>query len=171
MSEPISPQPVRDYRPEYVPAYVANGLIGLRCQRIPFRIGTAMVNGFAGLDVTDGLEGFAQVPFPLAADVAVGRVRLSEHEHLVEFIEQRYDFSTATLSTELAYHVDDVTVRIEVTQFCSHTQPVVVLQEIAIRVDRSAQIAVAVGVDPAGKPGRGTWQDKPSGKTGDERPD
>ncbi len=171
MSEPISPPPVRDYRPEYLPAYIANGLIGLRCPRVPFRDGTAMVNGFAGLDVTDGLEGFAEVPFPLGADLAVGRVRLSEHEELVEFTEQRYDFATATLTTELAYHVEDVTVRTTVTQFCSHTQPTVVMQELAIRVDRPTEIAIAVGVDPAGVPGHGSWQHQPSGKASDERPE
>jgi protein-glucosylgalactosylhydroxylysine glucosidase len=77
MSEPLSPPPVREWQPEYLPAYVANGLIGLPCGRIPFRDGVAMVNGFSGLGVEDGVEGFARAPFPLAADLSLDGVRLS----------------------------------------------------------------------------------------------
>src|SRR4051794_20775594 len=106
MSEPLSPPPVRDYRPDYIPAYIANGLTGLRCPRIPFRGGVAMLNGFAGLDVVDGLEGFARIPFPLGADVAINGVRLARASHLVEFVEQRYDFAVAELTTLLDYHVE-----------------------------------------------------------------
>ena len=77
MPEPLSPPPVRDYRPEYLPAYIANGVLGLRCPRIPFQGGVCMVNGFAGLDLRDGLEGFARAPFPLAADISLDGIRLS----------------------------------------------------------------------------------------------
>ena len=171
MPQPLSPDPVRDYRPEYVPAYLANGLVGLRCGRIPWRDGTAMVNGFAGLDVVDGLEGFARVPFPLAADVAINRVRISGAQHLVRFIEQRYDFGMAELTTILEFTVDDVTARVEVVQLCSHTQPTVVLQELRVSVDRAADLSIAVGVDPSGVPGSAEFRDKPSGKDTDERPD
>ena len=84
MTAPLSPDPVRDFRPEYIPAYIANVLIGLRCGRIPFRDGTSMVNGFAGLDVNDGLEGFARTPFPLGADLTINGLRLSHLGYLVE---------------------------------------------------------------------------------------
>ncbi len=69
MSEPISPPPVRDYRPEYLPAYLSSGLIGVRVGRVPFLVGSSIVNGFAGADPTTGFEGFARVPFLLAGDV------------------------------------------------------------------------------------------------------
>jgi protein-glucosylgalactosylhydroxylysine glucosidase len=171
MSEPLSPAPVRDYRPEFIPAYIANGIVGLRCRRIPFRDGIAMVNGFAGLDPVDHLEGFARVPFPLAGDVSINDIRLTKAPERVRFIEQRYDFSVAELTTILEFEIDDITARIETIQFCSHTQPTVVAQEIRVSVDRPAQIAIAVGVDPAGVPGSGEFQDKPAGKDTEERPD
>src|SRR4051812_11804751 len=148
MSEPLSPPPVRDYRPEYLPAYIANGIVGMRAGRIPFRNGTAIVNGFAGLDPNDGLEGFARVPFPLGADVSLGGVRLSHREELVRFVEQRYDFGRAELTTTLEFTVHETTARIEVTQFCSHTQPTVVLQELRVSVDRAADVAITLGIDP-----------------------
>src|SRR4051794_32405495 len=171
MPEPLSPDPVRDYRPEYIPAYIANGLIGLRCGRIPFRDGTAMVNGFAGLDVNDGLEGFARVPFPLGADLTINDVRMSHVGQLVRFIEQRYDFARAELTTVLEFDAGDTTAHIEVVQLCSHTQPSVVLQEIRVGVDRAADVAISAGVDPSGVSGNAAHHDRPSGKITDHAPD
>ena len=171
MPEPLSPQPVRDYRPEYIPAYIANGLIGLRCGRVPFRGGIAMVNGFAGSDVNDGLEGFAPVPFPLGADITVNDLRLSHLLHRTDLVEQRYDFGRAELTTVLDFHAGDTTARIEVLQLCSHTLPTVVLQEIRVRVDRAADLAVSGGIDPTGVPGNGQFQERPSGKLSEPTPD
>ncbi|MFL5717609.1 MAG: glycoside hydrolase family 65 protein, partial [Chloroflexota bacterium] len=113
MSPPLSPPPVREYLPNYLPAYIANGILGLRCGRIPFRNGVAMVNGFAGLDLTDGVEGFARAPFPLGADVSVDGIRLSGAIERVRFVEQRYDFGHAELTTILEYRMGEVTARIE----------------------------------------------------------
>ena len=155
MSDPISPPPVRDYLPHYLPAYIANGVLGLRCPRIPFLGGVSMVNGFAGLDVRDGLEGFARTPFPLGADISLDGVRLSQATECVTFREQRYDFSRAELTTVLDYRVGDTTARLEVLQFCSHQLPTVALQEIRVTVDRAADVIVSVGLDPTGVEGRG----------------
>jgi hypothetical protein len=171
VSEPLSPEPVRDYRPESIPPYIANGLIGLRCGRVPFRVGIAMVNGFAGLDINDGLEGFARVPFPLGADLTVNDLRLAHLLERAELVEQRYDFSRAELTTVFDFHAGDTPARIEVLQFCSHTLPTLALQEIRIRVDRAADVAVSGGIDPTGVPGHGEYREHPSGKLTDPTPD
>jgi hypothetical protein len=171
MSEPLSPPPVRDYRPEYLPAYIANGVVGLRCGRIPFRDGSCIVNGFAGLDVRDGLEGFARVPFPLAGDVAIDGIRLSRAAHLVEFVEQRYDFGRAELSTVLRFRVGDATARLEVLQLCSHQMPTVALQEIRVTVDRAADVVISLGLDPTEVEGRADYLERPSGKVTPDAPD
>jgi len=171
MSPPLSPPPVRDYLPTYIPAYIANGVIGLRCGRIPFRGGVAMVNGFAGLDVTDGVEGFARAPFPLGADVSIDEIRLSGATERVRFIEQRYDFGHAELTTILEYRIGETTARIEVLQFCSHRMPTIVVQELQVTVDRTADLILTVGVDPTGVDGQGTYADQPSGKITPEGPE
>jgi hypothetical protein len=49
VSAPINPRPVNEYRPEFLPAYVANGVVGLRVPRIP-QIDGLILNGFAGVD-------------------------------------------------------------------------------------------------------------------------
>src|SRR5205823_14699571 len=63
MSEPISPPPVTDYKPEYIPAYLSNGLIGLRVGRIPPIQGLAIVNGLAAIHPADEVEGFSRAPY------------------------------------------------------------------------------------------------------------
>jgi len=171
VSAPLSPPPVRDYRPEYIPAYIANGVIGLRCGRIPFRDGVAMLNGFAGLDIADGLEGFARAPFPLGADVSLDGIRLSGATHRVEFVEQRYDFSRAELTTLLDYTVGETTARLEILQYCSHSLPTIALQEIRVTVDRAADVILSVGIHPSGVDGQGSYRDRPSGKPSSEAPE
>lgn len=171
MPEPLSPPPVRDYRPEFIPAYIANGLVGLRCGRVPFRGGIAMVNGFAGLDVNDGLEGFARVPFALGADITIDDLRLSRMLERVQLVEQRYDFGRAELTTILDFRAGQTTARIEVLQLCSHTLPTVVMQEIRVQADRAADVAISVGIDPSGVPGHGEFLERPSGKLTDPTPD
>ena len=171
MPAPLSPPPVREYRPEYLPAYVANGVLGLRCPRIPFRGGVCMVNGLAGLDVRDGLEGFARAPFPLAADISLDGVRLSRAIERVRFVEQRYDFSRAELTTVLDYTIGDATARIDVLQSCSHQMPSIALQELRVTVDRASDVVVSVGIDPTGVEGRGEYPERPSGKVTPDAPE
>src|SRR5437016_4222946 len=53
VSAPISPAPVTNYKAEYIPAYLSNGLIGLRAGRIPLIEGLAIVNGLAAVHPVD----------------------------------------------------------------------------------------------------------------------
>jgi trehalose/maltose hydrolase-like predicted phosphorylase len=171
VTQPLSPPPVRVWRPEYLPAYIGNGLLGLRCGRIPFRDGTTMANGFAGLGIEDGVEGFARVPFALGGDVSLDGVRLSMAPDHVRFVERRYDFSTAELSTTVTFSIGEATARIEVLQFCNHQLPTIVQQEIRVTVDQAADVVISVGIDPTGVDGSGEYPDRPSGKETDTEPD
>jgi trehalose/maltose hydrolase-like predicted phosphorylase len=171
MSLPLSPPPVREHLPQYLPAYIANGVLGLRCPRIPFQGGVCMVNGFAGLDVRDSLEGFARAPFPLAADISVDGIRLSRATERVRFLEQRYDFGRAELSTVLEYRNGETAARIEVLQLCSHQLPTIALQELRVTLNRPADVIVSVGIDPTGIDGRGEYPERTSGKPSADEPE
>ena len=96
---PISPSPVTEYRPEFLPAYVANGVVGLRVPRIPQIDGLAILNGFSGIDGDSGAEGFARVPYPLAGDLELNGVSLRTSRERARFREQSYDFGTGELRT------------------------------------------------------------------------
>jgi trehalose/maltose hydrolase-like predicted phosphorylase len=89
----------------------------------------------------------------------------------VDFIEQRYDFATAQLTTTLGYRIGGVTARIEVLQWCSHVLPTIVMQELRVSVDRAADIIVTVGIDPSGVPGDGRYPDGVTGREGGTEPD
>jgi trehalose/maltose hydrolase-like predicted phosphorylase len=171
MSKPLNPPPMRTARPEYLPAYVSNGLIGLRCPPVPFLDGTAMVNGFAGIDPNDGVEGFSRVPFPLAADVRIGGILLSQARDQVALVEQAYDFATAELTTRLRFHASGVTAEIDVTTLCSRTQPTIVLQEVGVSVNDATDLELTAGIDPTGVPGEPEYLAGTSGRDTIHEPD
>src|SRR4029079_14065762 len=101
--------------------------------------------GFAGLDVRDGLEGFARTPFRLGADITLEGVRLAQLVRSWHFREQCYDFARAELTTVLDYRIGDTTARLKVLQFCSHGLPTIALQGIRIPTDRAADFLVSGG--------------------------
>jgi trehalose/maltose hydrolase-like predicted phosphorylase len=171
MSQPLSPPPLRTARPEHLPAYVSNGLIGLRCPPVPFLDGTAMVNGFAGIDPNDGVEGFSRVPYPLAADVRIGGILLSQARDQVALVEQAYDFGSAELTTKLRFHVNGVTADIDITTLCSRTQPTIALQEVGVSVDEATDLELTAGIDPTGVPGEPQYLAGTAGRDTSHEPD
>ena len=114
MTIPISPPPLTEYRPEFLPAYLGNGVVGLRVPRIPQIDGVAILNGFSGIDGDSGAEGFARAPYPLAGDVEVNRVSLKMAPERVQLCTQSYDFGTGELRTVFDFDAGDVRAELEV---------------------------------------------------------
>src|SRR6184192_224185 len=168
MSEPISPPPLKDFRPEFIPAYLSNGLIGLRVGRIPLIEGLTMLNGLAGVHPEDQVEGFARAPYVVAGDIAIDRVKLSERSDRARFIEQRYDFSCGELVSRFAFEVGDVRADVESLVLCSRTQPTVVLHELRVSVNGPCQLSIAMGIDPIGIEGR--WRKRETDTPGAKQP-
>src|SRR2546423_12882093 len=132
MSEPISPPPVTDYRPEYIPAYLSNGLIGLRVGRIPLIQGLAIVNGLAAIHPADEVEGFSRAPYPVAGDISLNGMKLSEHPEPARLIDQRYDFSCGELLSRYAYAVEATRADAKHLGFCRRTQPTVLTHDLGV---------------------------------------
>jgi trehalose/maltose hydrolase-like predicted phosphorylase len=151
---PVSPPPLAQFRTGVLPAYVSNGVIGLRVRQLPLRSSVAMVNGFAGTDGETGVESFARAPYPLAADVCVDGISLRDAEAAVRLVEQRYDFACGELVTRLRFQPRDVAVDVELVTFCSRSHPQVVLQEMSVVAGRPCDLSLRAIVDPAGVPGR-----------------
>jgi hypothetical protein len=151
-THPISPRPVRKWRPEYLPAYLSNGLLGLRVGHVPPLYGTAMVSGFEGLDPLTGVEAFARAPYPLAGEVRIGTTALSDPRRAV-LREQRYDFSCGELHTSLVLDAAEARAEIDVVTLCSRTQPTLALQETRVRVDRDCDLTICAGLDARDVPG------------------
>lgn len=160
MAGPISPPPVTEWRAHYLPAYLSNGLIGLRVGHIPLLYGVAMLSSFEGLDPATRVEGFARIPYPLAGDIRIGRVALCDLSHTV-LREQRYDFSCGELHTHLTFHADEVSADVHIITFCSRSQPSMALQQVSLTVDRDCEATMSAIIDARDVPGH--W--------GHERPD
>jgi trehalose/maltose hydrolase-like predicted phosphorylase len=156
MSTPLSPPPVTSGGQGDLPAYVSNGLIGLRIVEIPLISGVALLNGYVGLHPNARVEAAARAPYPLAGDIGIGGVWLRSSPHQARFIAQAYDFATAELTTRFAFDADGVSADVEVVSFCSRERPTIVLQEVTVRVDRACKLVLRAIIDPADVHGRMT---------------
>jgi trehalose/maltose hydrolase-like predicted phosphorylase len=152
--QPTSPAPITAMDPRALPPYLANGVLGMRLGWPGLGGGTTIVNGFAGLDPTDGVEGFARAPFALAADVELDGVRASVASRACALVEQRLDFATGELQTTWTFRVGDVTATVEVLSYAARSLPALAVQEISVTTDRAADLALSAGIDQSDVPGR-----------------
>jgi trehalose/maltose hydrolase-like predicted phosphorylase len=154
MDAPISPPPVVGGGRNELPAYVSNGLIGLRVRDNPLVAGMTLVSGFSGEHAVRRIEAAASAPYPLAGDLCLNGVWMSDAPHAVAIIDQAYDFSRAELTSRLAFTVGDRRAQIEVLTFCSRAQPTLACQEISIETNGPCDLQVRAEVDLAGIGGR-----------------
>jgi protein-glucosylgalactosylhydroxylysine glucosidase len=152
--EPLSPDPVDGFRGNDLPAYLANGLVGLRVREIPVLPGSVIVNGVVGLHVEEPVEAAVPVPYPLAADMGIGETWLTEQPWLISDVTQRYDFAAGELSSGFAFHVGEVALRAEVLTFASRSDPSLVLQRIELTTDAACTVRLRAGIATAGSRGR-----------------
>jgi protein-glucosylgalactosylhydroxylysine glucosidase len=154
MTVPISPPPVTESGTGDLPAYVSNGLIGLRVLDIPLFAGYSLVDGFAGEHPTARVLAAARTPYPLGGDLAIDDIWLRRAPHLASFVDQRYDFATGELWTRFRFSAHGVTAEAEVLTLCSRRRPTIALQELTVRVDAPCSLNLRAIVDIEGVPGR-----------------
>ncbi len=154
MSDPISPSPVFGSGERELPAYVANGLLGLRIRAMPLSSGMALISGFTGEHPERQIEAAAVAPYPVAADLALDGVWLSDVPHQVGDLQQAYDFSAGELTTRFTFKAAGRAAHVDVVIFCSRHDPTLVCQEISITVDKACALGLRAIVDAAGVDGR-----------------
>ena len=151
---PISPPPETGRGKRELPAYVSNGLVGLRIRDVPLTAGMAIVSGFAGEHPERRIEAIAPAPYPLAGDLAVNAVWLSDQPHQVQDLVQSYDFATGELVSRFSYTSSGVTVACEILTFASREDPTLVCQQVAIVADAACDLQLKAMVDGSGISGR-----------------
>jgi trehalose/maltose hydrolase-like predicted phosphorylase len=154
MDGPISPPPVTGSATNELPAYISNGVVGLRVRDNPLVPGMALLSGFSGEHPERKIEAAAFAPYPVAGDICLDGVWMSDAPQCVRIVDQAYDFSTAELSTRLYFKVSGRRATIVITAFCSRDQPTVVCQEIAIKVEAASDLKVRARIDLSGIEGR-----------------
>lgn len=147
MSRPSSPPAVTRGGADELPAYISNGLVGLRVLDVPLLPGVVNVSGFAGLHPEMEVEAGAEAPYPIAGDLVLNGVRLSSQPQLADFIDQSYDFSNGELTTRFRFAAGEATATVEILTFCSRQRPTMILQEVAVEVDRAADLEIRALVD------------------------
>jgi trehalose/maltose hydrolase-like predicted phosphorylase len=145
---------INEYSPEFPSAYLANGLIGFRFGKVPFLNASVLVNGYSGATPGQSVEGYAQAPNPIGADISIGRNKLSNHPDKVIFREQTYDFSNGELETRFDYVSSEATIKVHVLTFCCRTAPTLAMQEITVEVDKPCNLTLSSVLDATKIPGK-----------------
>jgi trehalose/maltose hydrolase-like predicted phosphorylase len=154
MSDPLSPAIVKGGGRNELPAYLSNGVVGLRVRENPLLAGMTLVCGYSGLHPQKKIEAAAIAPYPLAGNISVEGVWFSDNPQQITVLDQRYDFANGELTTRLRFDAQGIAAAIEVLTFCCRHQPTLVAQEIAVQVDRGCELKLQAQVDIADVPGK-----------------
>jgi hypothetical protein len=154
MEAPISPPPVTVGSANELPAYLSNGVIGLRVRENPLVPGLTLLSGFAGEHPVRGIKAAAIAPYPFAADIWLNGVWMSDAPQGVRIIDQAYGFGAGELTSRLEFAAGGAVAVLEVLTFCSRDHPTLVCQEIAVTASSACEIRLRAGVSVAGVAGR-----------------
>lgn len=153
MSAPINPPDENGPGDGDLPAYLSNGVIGLRVRAMPLTGGMTLLSGYTGEHPERLIEAAAVAPYPIAADIALAGLWLSDVPGQVSRQEQRYDFARGELTTTFVFDAAGRRARVEVVTFCSRIEPTLVCQEIAIEADAACEIGLRAVMDAGGVDG------------------
>jgi trehalose/maltose hydrolase-like predicted phosphorylase len=154
MEGPINPPDAGAMEPGELPAYLSNGVIGLRIRPNALSAGMTLVTGFTGEHPVRQIEAAAVAPYPFAADLQLAGVWMSDLPGAVTLVRQSYDFSAGELTSRLRFGIGDLTADIEVLTFVSRSEPSIACQELSVTLNQDASIALRSLVDTRGIAGR-----------------
>ena len=154
MDTPISPPTVHGGGRNELPAYVSNGVIGLRVREVPLTAGMTLVNGFSGEHPVWRIEAAAVAPYPCAGDLKIDGVWLSDVPHRLSALSQDYDFGSGELTSRFEFAVGEVTAKVEILTFCDRSEPTLVCQEMTLRVSGPRAGPPRTVVDASGVDGK-----------------
>ena len=147
---PIPRIVTEDFSREFYPAYLSNGLIGVRPGPNPLAPAKTMVNGFVYSDIPYKVVSLSPAPYPLTTDFRVNNVTLLKHPELVRVERQTLDMTTGELLTEMVFTPSSgSTLRLRVLQFACRAVPSLLCQEITFSLSADGKVEVFAGVDAA----------------------
>lgn len=146
----------RDFTKKLEPAYLCNGLIGIRPQANPLVQANTEVSGFVSASYGPYLvEGQGLAPYPLGTDIIVGGVSLLQHPERVTVKRQTMDLNTGELLTEMTFTPSgDNRLDLSVLQFAPRSVPSLLCQEVSITSSADMQLQVIARIDLEKVPGR-----------------
>ena len=139
------------------PAYLSNGLIGIRPGPNPLAKALTCVSGFVFAHIPYGMESLSPAPYPLETDIGVRGTRLLKRPDLVKIERQNLDTSTGELTTRMVFAPGtgkDLRLVVEVLQFASRSVPSLLCQEIRVTPSTDVELEFEPAIDTAGIPGQ-----------------
>jgi trehalose/maltose hydrolase-like predicted phosphorylase len=144
-----------DFSQQADPAYLSNGLIGIRPGPNPLASAPAAVGGYVYAHPVHRVECLAPAPYPLTTDIVAGGVSLLGHAERVTPRRQALDMAAGELLTELDFEPQPgVRIAISVVQFASRGTPSLVCQEITLASDHVIAVKLLPQIATQGVPGR-----------------
>jgi trehalose/maltose hydrolase-like predicted phosphorylase len=151
---PLNPPISKGSGRKELPAYVSNGVIGLRVRDAPLAAGMMLVSGFVGEHPIRRIESAAVAPYPCAGNLKIDGVSLADVPHLMEAIDQAYDFSCGELTTRFKFCVAEVCANVEVVTFCDRVEPTFICQETTIVVTGGCDVELSAIIEAGNIDGR-----------------
>jgi protein-glucosylgalactosylhydroxylysine glucosidase len=150
---PIPRIVVTDFSHRFNPAYLSNGLIGIRPGPNPLAQAPTAVSGFVRSSVPYQMQALSPAPYPLMVNIEINGESLLERPELVKILRQELDMATGELATEMTFTAGGASWALRVLQFASRSIPALLCQEIRITpsATTSASIIAQIGIE--GVPG------------------
>ena len=137
------------------PAYLSNGLLGIRPGRIPLAQAPTCVAGFVFVHPDFHVESLSPAPYPLTTDIRLNGISLLDSPELCALKSQRLDMSTGELTTELSFNAgESLVATITVLQIALRTQPSLLLQRLTVRMSSAARLEIAPQISTGSLPGK-----------------
>jgi protein-glucosylgalactosylhydroxylysine glucosidase len=153
---------VENFSRKFDPAYLSNGLIGIRPGPNPLAAAKTQVGGFVMKDPNYGEECLAIAPYPLATDIQVGGMSALQNPKLLTPTRQSLDMATGELTTDLVFSPGSgVVLNVQVLQFASRSVPSLLCQEIRVTSSADSDLTFIVSISTELFPGTTYLKDPP----------
>ncbi|PYT79382.1 MAG: hypothetical protein DMG40_16525 [Acidobacteria bacterium] len=146
---------VEDFSKVFDPAYLSNGLIGIRPGPNPLARAQTCLSGFDFLHPAHKVECLSPAPYPLETDIRVGGMSLLKHADRLKIQRQTLDSSCGELVTQMEFSpANGARLAMEVLQFASRSVPSLICQEIRVTASTDIEIEFLPQVEDVAVPGR-----------------
>jgi hypothetical protein len=152
---------VEDFSKKFDPAYLSNGLIGIRPGPNPLAKAMTCVSGFVFAHVPYQVESLSPAPFPLETDIVINQISLLKRPDLLHIRRQSLDMASGELTTEMTFTPSGPPLEIEVLQFASRSTPSLLCQEIKINTLSGTEVQLVSHIDSESVPGKVFMTDPP----------
>jgi trehalose/maltose hydrolase-like predicted phosphorylase len=144
-----------DFSERLDPAYLSNGLIGIRPGPNPLAPSPTAVSGYVYTHPVHRVECLAPAPYPLMTDILVDGIGLLANADRVTPRNQTLDMHTGELTTEMDFEPrPGVRIAMSVLQFASRGTPSLVAQEVTLASDRAVDVMLVPEIATENVPGR-----------------